>query len=202
MTTSAPFRMLRTGLVGSIILGLTAGGHLAGGEHLPEPGILAALCALTILPVAAATRFRLSMPVLTGLLGAGQVWLHWAFCALSSSTPLTVRESMTHGHAGSTALALEMSGAATMTHAAGNDWQMFAAHAVATLGTSLVLARGDEALSVLAAWLRPLAQLPASCTIVPARVPGPCVGPVALPRDQLVRRMPERRGPPALVPAA
>lgn len=202
MTTSAPFRMLRTGLIGSIILGLAAGGHLAGGEHLPEPGILAALCALTILPVAAATRFRLSMPVLTGLLGAGQVWLHWAFCALSSASPVTVPESMTHGHAGTTALAPEMSGAVIMPHSAGNDWQMLAAHAVATLGTALVLARGEQALTMLVAWLRPLAQLPASCTILPGRVPGACVAPVALPWDQLVRRMPARRGPPALPPAA
>jgi hypothetical protein len=202
MTTSAPFRPLRTGLIGSIVLGLAAGGHLAGGGHLPEPGILAALCALTIVPVAAVTRFRLSMPVLTGLLGAGQLWLHWAFCALSSATPVIVPESMAHGHAGHTVLAPELFGAAVMTHSAGYDWQMFAAHTVATLGTALVLARGEQALSVLASWLRPLAQLPPSCVIVPARIPGPCVAPIALPRDQLVRRMPERRGPPALLPAA
>lgn len=115
---------------------------------------------------------------------------------------MTVPESMTHGHAGHSALAPEILGPAMVTPSAGNDWQMLAAHTVATLGTALVLARGEEALSALAAWLRPLAQLPASCIIVPARIPGPCMAPLALPLDQLVRRMPERRGPPALLPAA
>lgn len=200
MTTRAPFRLLRTGLIGSIILGLAAGGHLAGGGRLPEPAILAALCALTILPVAVVTRFRLSLPVLAGLLGAGQAWLHWAFSALSDGTPFPLA-SKHAGHA-SAAPAPETFSAAMPAHAAGNDWQMFAAHAVATLGTALVLARGEQALSALAAWLRPLVQLPAPTTIQPPRVPGPRLAPVVLPVDRLGRRLPTRRGPPALVPAA
>lgn len=79
MTTRASFRLLRTGLIGSTILGLAAGGHLAGGGNLPEPAVLMALCALTVLPVSMLTKFRLSTPVLAALLGAGQLWLHWAF---------------------------------------------------------------------------------------------------------------------------
>lgn len=39
----------------------------------PTPPILAALCAITMLPVAALTRFKLSFPVLTGLMGGGQL---------------------------------------------------------------------------------------------------------------------------------
>ena len=66
MTTSAPFRFLRTGLIGSIILGFAAGGHVAGGGELPAPAILTALCALIILPVAILTRTRLSLPVFAG----------------------------------------------------------------------------------------------------------------------------------------
>jgi hypothetical protein len=202
MTTRAPFRLLRTGFIGSIILGLAAGGHLAGGGRLPEPAILAALCALTILPVAVVTRFRLSLPVLTGLLGAGQAWLHWAFCALSDgAAPAAPLVSGHTGHAPA-ALAPETFSAAMPVHAAGNDWQMFAAHTVATLGTALVLARGEQALSALAAWLRPLVQLPAPTTIQPPRIPGPRLAPVVLPVDRLGRRLPTRRGPPALMPAA
>ncbi|MGO4611145.1 hypothetical protein AB4142_32925, partial [Variovorax sp. 2RAF20] len=78
MMPRASFRLFRTGLIGSIVLGFAAGGHLGGGGLLPQPAILAALCAVTMVPVAALTRFRLSFPVLTGLLGAGQLWLHWA----------------------------------------------------------------------------------------------------------------------------
>ena len=60
--TRASFRLFRTGLIGSIILALAAGGHLAGGGRLPDPAILAGLCAVALVPAAALTRFRLSFP--------------------------------------------------------------------------------------------------------------------------------------------
>ena len=201
MTTRASFRVFRTGLIGSSILGLAAGGHLSGGGRLPEPAILVALCALTVLPVSVLTKFRLSMPVLAGLLGAGQLWLHWAFHALSGASPSAGPALSGHAHHAPVP-ALDSFGAAPPTSAAAGDWQMVAAHAVATLATAVVLARGERALWALATWLRPLAQLPAPCTIVPARVPGPCVAPLVLPREQLVRRMPARRGPPLMLHAA
>ena len=201
MRTRASFRLLRTGLIGSTILGLAAGGHLAGGGSLPEPAILVALCALTVLPVSVLTKFRLSMPVLAGLLGGGQLWLHWAFHALSGAAPSAGPAVSGHAHH-TPVLAVDSFSAAPPAHVAAGDWQMFAAHAVATLATAVVLARGEQALWALAAWLRPLAQLPVSSTIVPGRVPGPCVAPLVLPRDQLVRRMPERRGPPLMLHAA
>lgn len=199
MTMRASFRLLRTGLITPIIFGLAAGGHLAGGGALPEPAILFALCALTVLPVSVLTKFRLSFPVLTGLLGAGQAWLHWAFHALSAAAP--AGSPVLSGHAQhSSGFPVDSFGAATSDDA--GDWQMFAAHAVATLATAVVLAGSEQALWVLAAWLRPLVRLPLPWAIVPARVPGPCTAPVGLPRDQLVRRMPARRGPPAMVRAA
>ncbi|MHC6220087.1 hypothetical protein [Arthrobacter sp. MMS24-S77] len=199
--TPAPFRLLRTGLIGSIILGLASGGHLAGGGKLPEPAILMALCALTILPVAILTRFRLPMPLLASLLGAGQFWLHWAFCALSPGVSSVA--PLPSGHAGHiSALLPGTANAALPAHAAANDWQMFAAHAVATLGTALLLARGEQAFWALAAWLRPLVQLPAPTLFQPARGPAPCAAPAVLPRGLRGLLLPSRRGPPALVPAA
>jgi hypothetical protein len=54
------------------------------------PRALVAGGSLTTVPVAALTRFRLSFPVLTGLIGAEQLWLHWAFNALSDGAPPTV----------------------------------------------------------------------------------------------------------------
>jgi hypothetical protein len=203
--TSAPFRLLRTGLIGSIILGLAAGGHLAGGGSLPAPAILTALCALTMIPVAVVTRARLSVPVLAGLLGAGQLCLHWAFCALSPGASSVAPVLSGHvGHVPSTPTpAPETASALLPTHAAPSDWQMLAAHAVASLGMALVLARGEQALWALAAWLRPLVQLPAPTTIQPPRAPAPGTAPAVLPRVvRSGRRLPSRRGPPALVPAA
>ncbi|MBB6404769.1 hypothetical protein [Arthrobacter sp. AZCC_0090] len=202
MTTRASFRILRTGVIGSLILGLAAGGHFAGGGRLPEPAILAALCALTVLPVAVLTRFRLSMPVLTALLGAGQAWLHWAFHALSDGA--APGAPVLTGHAGHAPVSLppEAFGTVAPTHADPIEWQMFAAHAVATLVTALVLARGELALSALAAWLRPLVQLPAAPSLQPPRLPGPCPVPAVLPVDRAGRRLPARRGPPAMASAA
>ena len=79
---------------------------------------------------------------------------------------------------------------------------MVAAHAVATLGTALLLARGERALAALASWLRPLVQLPEPAAVVPARAPGPCPANPVRPVDRVGRRLPTRRGPPAPVPAA
>ena len=73
MMTRASFRLFPTGLIGSLIVALAAGGHLAGGGRLPELAIVTALCAVAMVPVAVLTRFRLSFPVLAGLLGAGQL---------------------------------------------------------------------------------------------------------------------------------
>jgi hypothetical protein len=203
MTTRASFRVFRSGLIGSIILGLAAGGHLAGGGRLPDPAIMVALCAVAVVPVAALTRFRLSFPVLAGLIGAGQAWLHWSFSALSAGAPM-VPAPMAQGHAGHPAAALppDVFSSDMPATAAGADGLMFAAHAAATLGTALLLARGEQALSALVAWLRPLVRLPEPATIVPARVPGPAPAPLILPMDRLGRRLPTRRGPPAFVPAA
>jgi hypothetical protein len=205
--TRAPFRLFRTGLIGSLIVALAAGGHLAGGGRMPEPAIVAALCAVAMVPVAVLTRFRLSFPVLAGLLGAGQLWLHWSFNALSAA-PLAVPARMagTHpGHAGAGMPPGAFDGsfdASMAVPGAGMDAAMVAAHAVATLGTALLLARGERALSALASWLRPLVQLPEPAAIVPARIPGPCTAHLILPLDRAGRRLPTRRGPPAPVPAA
>ncbi len=201
MTTSAPFGFLRTSLLGSIILSLAAGGHLAGGGELPAPAILAALCALTILPVAILTRVRLSLPALAGLLGAGQLCLHWAFCALSGASTAAQLQPGHTGHV-SLAPAPETVSAIASTHAAASDWQMLAAHTVATLGTALVLARGERALWALAAWLRPLVQLPAATVVQPLRAPSPLSSPDVRPQGLPGLRLPSRRGPPTLASAA
>ncbi|WP_185982460.1 hypothetical protein [Arthrobacter sp. KBS0703] len=49
MDPRASFRLFRTGLIGSVVFGLAAGGHLAGGGQLPALSVLAALCAVCLL---------------------------------------------------------------------------------------------------------------------------------------------------------
>lgn len=202
----ASFRLFRTGLIGSVVLGLAVGGHLAGGGQLPALAVLAALCAVAVVPVAALTRFRLSFPALTGVLGAGQLWLHWAFDALSAGAPPPVPMALLAGHANhhtghAVHETLAVAGAAP-THAAAPDWLMFASHAVATLVTALLLAWGERALAALAGWLEPLLRQPEPAIVLPARAPGLCTGAVVLPPSRPGIRLPSRRGPPLLAPAA
>lgn len=205
--TRASFRLFRTGLIGSIIVALAAGGHLAGGGRLPEPAIVTALCAVAMIPVAVLTRARLSFPALAGLLGIGQLWLHWSFGALSSGAPASLQARMAEGHQGhpghsAAAMAPAMPDPSMAGSAADMGGAMFAAHALATLGTALLLAHSERALSALASWLRPLVQLPQPSAATPLRVPGPCAVNLVLPKARVGLRLPARRGPPELSPAA
>ncbi|GIU56404.1 hypothetical protein [Arthrobacter sp. NicSoilC12] len=202
--TRASFRLFRTGLIGSTIVALAAGGHLAGGGRLPEPAIVTALCAVAMVPGAVLTRFRLSFPALAGLLGVGQLWLHWSFGTLSSGAPAALQTWMAAGHPGhsAAAIALAMPDPSMAVSAADMGGVMFAAHAVATLGTALLLAHSERALSGLASWLRPLVQLPQPSAAAPLRVPRPRAVNLVLPKARAGLRLPTRRGPPELSPAA
>ena len=200
MMPRASFRLFRTGLIGSLVIGFAAGGHLAGGGELPAAAILAALCAVTLVPVAALTRFRLSFPALVGLLGAGQFWLHWAFDALGGAGAAAPASAvLMPGHTGHAGAALDPAflgpAAAGSAHSAA-DGVMFVAHAVATLFTAVLLARGERVLATLASWLQPLFRRHQPAVILPARVPAPFPAPAVLPRTRAGVRLPTRRGPP------
>ena len=215
MATPAFPRMLRTGLTASLVVGLGVGGHIAGGGLLPDPVVLAALCALVLIPVTALTRSRFSFPLLTAVLGAGQVWLHWSLVAFAPGpVPALAQAQLTSdpfGHAGHIGHAGHVGHlpalwtdaaviAAPSPPEAGAGWAMVTAHAVATLAAALLLARGDEALRLLAAWLQPLVRLPAPFVLPPAVR-------AAWPADEAclpvapARRLPALRGPPAVVTA-
>lgn len=193
MAVRASFRLLRTGLICSTIVGLAAGGHLAGGGTLPAPAVLAAVCALTVLPVAALTRIRLSLPVLTVLLGAGQVWLHWAFHALSRGAHDGSAVLGGHAHHVSNLVAEP---AVHSPVAVAGDGQMFAAHAVATIVTAVLLARGEKALWLVAAWLRPLVRLPLPFVVPVGVRPAWPTQQVVVPPAAPALRLPAWRGPP------
>ena len=83
----APFHALRSAMVALTVLSLAAGAHTLAGGQLPSPGILLALLALTGLASTTATRLKLNLPALAGLLGAGQLVLHEAFTAFSGPAP-------------------------------------------------------------------------------------------------------------------
>lgn len=196
----APFHFLRAAAVSTGILTLAAGAHVFGGGDLPAAPILLAVLALTGLTATAATRLKLNIPATAALLGAGQFALHEVFTAFSAPALANgAAAAGTHHLSGAAAPVLE-----TATHLHGQESptgiMMLVAHIVATAACALLLAKGEDALWALAAWLMPLAQLPEAVTpdAGPApSVPGP---PTVFPfRPWRNLRPDSRRGPPSAV---
>ncbi|MFW0771805.1 hypothetical protein ACLRGI_01380 [Paenarthrobacter nitroguajacolicus] len=156
----APFHALRSGAISLVVVLLAAGAHIVGGGELPTAPVLLALVALTALAATLATRFKLNVVTMAGLLGAGQLALHEAFTSLS---PITTNVQGTNHHLGAEALNPGLDIAATHTHELGTAFgtMMLVGHILATVASAMVLAKGEDALWQLAAWLRPLLALPA-----------------------------------------
>jgi hypothetical protein len=78
---------------------------------------------------------------------------------------------------------------------------MLACHILATIGSAVILAKGEDALWQLAAWLRPLVALPTLLFRPDAGASSIAVGApdVFLPRPWRNLRQDSRRGPPAAV---
>ncbi|HJV97873.1 MAG TPA: hypothetical protein VJ617_02065 [Arthrobacter sp.] len=200
-----PFHLLRATAVSTGILTLAAGAHVLGGGDLPAPGILLAVLALTGLAATTATRFKLNVAAMTALLGAGQLALHEIFTAFSA--PGLAAGAVATGSAPADAHHLSFAAAPVIEAAAhlhGTDSAagslMLAGHIVATAACALLLAKGEDALWALAAWLRPLVRLPeamAPDAVAAPPVPGPpAVSPI---RPWRNLRQDSRRGPPSAV---
>ncbi|PVZ55974.1 hypothetical protein [Arthrobacter sp. H-02-3] len=194
-----PFHSLRAALFATTAVTLAACAHVVSGGQLPGSGILVAILALTGLACTVATRLHLGFPAAAALLSAGQVVLHEAFTAFGGSVAGTpAGEPTHHGPA--------VIPAGTLTHLQSHELDsplalfMLSGHALATLACALLLAKGEDALWALAAWLRPLVQLPSPVTPdvgpapMPAGWPADCA---PLPWRNL--RPDSRRGPPAAV---
>ena len=199
----APFKLLRTTVVGATVMGLAAGAHLAAGGTLPVAPVMAALLAIHILCSSIATKFRLRLPAMTVLLASSQLVLHESFDALSHGARLTGAPGNGMSADAQTAAMLAHAfpavnvNAEAMVHASHMTGWMMAAHAASTLAAAGLLAYGENALWSLANWLRPLYRRAAVVLLLPPRttVPGIVVRPL--------RRLPwrnvrpnTRRGPP------
>lgn len=200
----APFHFLRAGMVAAMIVTLGAAAHVVGGGELPVPGIMLAVLALTGMAATAATRLRLNFPAMTALLGAGQLVLHEAFSAFSSPAG-PIRADAPGHHPATSSLAgfpLDAAGAAHL-HQVDSPWAaslMLGGHALATLACALLLAKGEAALWSLAAWLRPLVQLPEAAMPDVVAAPAAAGWPAdSAPLPWRNLRPDCRRGPPAAV---
>lgn len=197
-----PFHFLRAAAVTAGILTLAGGAHLLGGGELPAPGVLLAVLALTGLASTTATRLKLNLAAMTALLGAGQLALHEVFTAFSAPGLATGPGTAGVHHLSGAAASPVFDAAAGHLHGldVGSGTLMLVAHALATAACALLLAKGEDALWALAAWLRPLVRLPEAVTpdagAAPA-VPGP--PPVSPFRPWRNLRQDSRRGPPSAV---
>jgi hypothetical protein len=197
-----PFRLLRASVITGVVLSLAGTAHLAGGGVLPSPGILAALAALTMLGVTIAARRRSSIPGLAAILGLGQLTLHQAFettTAAAACAPSVTEGPASHlSHIAGSVNSISCQGGADvlMAHPGVMGPAMLAAHALATLATAVVIAKGEAALWAMAAWLRPLLDLPVPVALLPRQRPAPAIAaaPAVQPGQFLsVRTL---RGPP------
>jgi len=201
-----PFHSLRAATVAAMIVTLGAAAHVVGGGELPVPGIMLAVLALTGMAATAATRLRLNFPAMAALLGAGQLVLHEAFSAFSSPAGPGQADAPGHHPAAAVLAGVPVDaahGAAAHLHQFDSSWAaalMLGGHALATLACALLLAKGEDALWSLAAWLHPLVQLPEAAmpdvVAAPAAAGWPA-GSAPLPWRNL--RQDCRRGPPAAV---
>ncbi|MFJ5957573.1 hypothetical protein ACIQC5_16640 [Paenarthrobacter sp. NPDC092416] len=196
----APFHALRSGAISIVTVVLAAGAHVVGGGALPTAPVLAALVALTALAATLATRLKLNFVAMAALLGAGQLALHEAFTALG---PVATTAQGTAHHLAGEPLSPTLYTAAEHTHALGTTFGalMLAAHIIATIGSAVLLAKGEAALWQLAAWLRPLVDLPTLLFRPDAGASPITVGSpdVFIPRPWRNLRQDSRRGPPAAV---
>ncbi|MFD5278595.1 hypothetical protein ACFWIX_13660 [Pseudarthrobacter sp. NPDC058362] len=211
-----PFHAFRAAALATGTLTLAAGAHLAAGGSLPAPGTVLALLALTVLVCTAATRLRLGLPAITALLGGGQLALHEALTLLSTASsapavsstvsstvsPAAGRIAGAHAHDAAPLEVLAHAAGHVATHVSPADPAaapfMLAAHALATLGCALLLAQGENALWHLAAWLKPLTELPRAAVVhaVPM-APGAVPSAPAPLRPWRNLRQDSRRGPPS-----
>jgi hypothetical protein len=132
-------RALRVGLLGGGSLLLATAAHLAGGGSLPAPGVLAVAGFVLGLVALLLTRRRVRLPVLVGALVPQQVALHVLFDTAAAAVGGCTAGQAAH-HAMSVLTCMPAHGMGPMGYA----WPMFAGHVVATLGTAVLLARGEE----------------------------------------------------------
>ena len=132
-------RGLRVGLLGGGSLLLATAAHLAGGGSLPAPGVLAVAGFVLGLVAVLLTRRRVRLPVLVLALVPQQVALHVLFDTAAAAVGGCTAGQAAH-HAMSVLTCMPTHGMGPMGYA----WPMFVGHVVATLGTAVLLARGEE----------------------------------------------------------
>lgn len=83
--TTGPWRLVRAGVVASVVVALSGLAHVLGGGTLPAGVVLAALTSLVLAVCVALAGRRLGVVAVTAVLGVGQLVLHHAFTVLAAT---------------------------------------------------------------------------------------------------------------------
>lgn len=165
-----------------LTVALAAGGHVVGGGQRPDPPAVIVLTVLATLPAYLLGGRRIGAWPLLALLGGGQFAVHHVLSAIESMDPVA-HDHLLAGHA---------HGAPEATAPAGLT--MLVAHAVGTLVTGALLARGEAAVWSLWHLLAPLFRIAAA--EVPAYRPLHVTSYDVVPAGVLLVRPAGPRGPP------
>lgn len=195
MTAHTVPRFLRSSVLATLILSFSIGSHVLGGGTLPHPAVLLLLGVLVLAPVTAASGRTFSFPVLAGVLLGGELGLHAALTALTGAASCgTAAPAPHHGPA---IVACPPIAGTGIESAEPNAALMFLAHAVAAAVLALLMTKGETALALLAAWLRPLVGGLETVAVVPRRRSGTIVRTVGVQRRRRYSDVPPLRGPPS-----
>lgn len=163
MAHRSPFRILRSVAMGGSVLGLGISAHVAAGGSLAAPLIMIALAAVTMATATVLTVRRLNVAVLLATLLGSQWLIHTVLEAASTSGTASAGAINTAGQA-MHGMTMDLHGAmplpSTSMHSMADHPWMTVAHVAAAVVSALMMAKGEAALWMLAAWLRPLLALP------------------------------------------
>lgn len=171
--TSPVARAIRAAMLAACSAGLAVAAHAAGGGGLPDIGTTILLTVMLAGAGTAAADRQRGPVTITVMLGVTQFALH---------VTLTWTSGLAHH----------------LTATSPNPWVMLAGHALAVVGTGLVLARAEAALFVVAgalAALLPTLPFLSPVSVVALVIPT-CDAKADPTRTVLLRRLHARRGPP------
>jgi hypothetical protein len=192
--TRGATRLARAAAFGVAVLTIAVGAHVSAGGALPSMTVLAVLSLPLMMAAVVLTSRRCGLALLLGSMAAAQVLLHPTLMALAAQVPGDMSDQM--GAASASAM-----GGQAMAPIDGRSVTMTSAHVIATVVTTLLLARGEQALWQLVSRLLP--ALPSEPTVVgcgPLQAPAPASAPALAP--SLVSGGLGLRGPPVRVVAA
>jgi hypothetical protein len=194
MAAALPY--VRSVALVALTLSVSSASHVLAAGHLPAPGVLLLIGVLLLVPTMLLTRGPVSFRSGLLMMGAGQVLLHTVFGM--TAVPAVCRSSSAMpGHHAAFELACSPSVQEQMGAASAGP-AMVALHALATVVLAVAVARSEQALALLRAWLLPLLVRPVPAPLAPVRR-GPVLdGPPPVAPLSVHAAVPSLRGPPVI----